>query len=204
MKKFLCVLTAWCALSAPQILIAAGDPEAGKQKILVCNSCHGEDGNSIAPNFPNLAGQGEQYTLKQLQDFKSSLRTDPTMNGMVLPLSGQDMADIAAYYAQQTPKPAVADEAKVALGQSIYRGGITTAGIPACASCHGPAGQGNPAAAYPALAGQHAAYIEKTLYDFQSGARSNDPNSMMRALVKRMTKEEIQAVSSYIQGLYSK
>ncbi|HBA32704.1 MAG TPA: cytochrome c4, partial [Gammaproteobacteria bacterium] len=56
---------------------------------------------------------------------------------------------------------------------------------------------------HPALAGQHAAYIEKTLYDFQNGTRSNDSNSMMRALVKRMTKEEIQAVSSYIQGLYS-
>lgn len=203
MKKFLYVLTILSALSMSGAVMATGDAEAGKQKMLVCSACHGMDGNGIAPNFPNLAGQGAQYIVKQLEDFKSSKRNDPTMIGMVMPLSKQDMEDIAAYYVQQAPKIGVADETKVALGESIYRGGITAPGISACSACHGPGGAGNPAAAYPALRGQTGAYIVKALNDFRSGTRSNDPNSMMRSLAKRMTDQEIEAVSSYIQGLHS-
>ena len=204
MKKFLYVVATLAMLSMSGVLMAAGDAVAGKGKAIVCTSCHGADGNGIAPNFPNLAGQGEKYFVKQLEDFKASKRNDPTMLGMVMALSKQDMQDIAAYFSQQAPKIGIADESKVALGQSIYRGGITAAGIPACSACHGPAGAGNPAAAYPALRGQSGVYIAKALNDFRSGARTNDPNGMMAALTKRMTDQEIDAVSSYIQGLHSK
>ena len=203
MKKFLYVLVTLSMLGT-SAAIAAGSAEAGKQKALVCSACHGMDGNGIAPNYPNIAGQGEQYFVKQLEDFKTSKRNDPTMMGMVMPLSKQDMEDIAAYYSQQPPKIGVADETKVALGESIYRGGITAPGISACTACHGPGGAGNPAAAYPALRGQSGVYIAKALNDFRSGARSNDPSNMMGALTKRMTDQEIDAVSSYIQGLHSK
>ena len=204
MKKFLYVVATLAMLSMSGVSMAAGDAVVGKGKALVCTSGHGADGNGIAPNFPNLAGQGEKYFVKQLEDFKASKRNDPTMMGMVMALSKQDMEDIAAYFSQQAPKIGIADESKVALGQSIYRGGITAAGIPACSACHGPAGAGNPAAAYPALRGQSGVYIAKALNDFRSGARTNDPNGMMAALTKRMTDQEIDAVSSYIQGLHSK
>ena len=88
------------------------------------------------------------------------------------------------------------------LGESIYRGGITSAGIAACIACHGPTGTGNPAAGYPILAGQNAAYTAKALSDFRNGTRANDANGVMRMLVKRMTDAEIAAVSNYIQGLH--
>ena len=80
---------------------AAGDADAGKAKSAVCGACHGADGNSMVPNFPKLAGQGAAYTLKQLQDIKSGARQVPEMAGIVLGLSDQDMADLAAYYAAQ-------------------------------------------------------------------------------------------------------
>ena len=80
---------------------AAGDAEAGQGKVAVCGACHGVDGNSPAPNFPKLAGQGERYLLKQLHDIKSGNRQVVEMTGMLDNLSDQDMADIAAYFASQ-------------------------------------------------------------------------------------------------------
>ncbi len=77
----------------------AGDAAAGKGKSMMCSACHGAAGISAAPMYPNLAGQKEVYTLKQLKDFKSGKRNDPTMKGMVASLSETDMADLAAYYA---------------------------------------------------------------------------------------------------------
>ncbi|MEM7293889.1 MAG: c-type cytochrome, partial [Pseudomonadota bacterium] len=141
------------------------------------------------------------YLAKQIREFISGARVDAVMMSMVGNLSEQDILDVAAYYESQTPAPAIASEDNLALGEAIYRGGIESAGVAACYACHGPAGKGNPGAGYPALAGQNAEYTAQTLIDFRSGARANDENAAMRDLVKRMTDEEIAAVSNYIQGL---
>ena len=202
MKKMLSVGLVALLAGFSTVAMAAGDPSAGKAKSASCAACHGVDGNSSIALNPKLAGQHAGYLAKQIKDFQSGGRTDAVMMSMVSSLSEQDVEDVAAYFAEQKPADAVAAEENLTLGESIYRGGITSAGIAACAACHGPAGNGNPAAGYPAIAGQHAAYTAKTLNDFRQGARANDAASVMRSLAKRMTDEEIEAVSNYIQGLH--
>ena len=187
-------------LAAP--IQAAGNAAAGEKKAGVCVGCHGPNGNSTNPSWPKLAGQGAAYLAKQLADFKSGARQDPIMAGQVAALSAQDMADLAAYFAKQTVSPGSADKKKLTLGQNIYRGGNKVKGVAACIGCHGPAGSGNPAAKFPALSSQHSAYVVKTMKDFRSAARSNDPSKMMRDIAKRMTDAEIEAIASYVTGLH--
>ena len=181
---------------------AAGNAAAGETKSGVCMGCHGPNGNSMNPIWPKLAGQGAGYIAKQLADFKSGARKDPIMNGQAAALSEQDMADLAAYYNKQTVSPGSAEKDKLTLGQNIYRGGIKEKGVAACIGCHGPSGAGNPAAKFPALGSQQSAYVVKTMQDFRSAARSNDPSKMMRDIAARMSDVEIEAVASYIAGLH--
>lgn len=179
-----------------------GDAEAGQGKVAVCAACHGNDGNSIMPNWPNLAGQGERYLLKQLVEIKEGVRVVPEMTAIVANMSEQDLADAAAYYASQTPALGVADPELAARGEAIYRGGDLATGLPACTGCHSPTGQGNDPAAYPQLAGQHATYTAKQLTDFREGNRVNDGDAMiMRTIASRLSNKDIEAVSNYIQGL---
>ncbi len=180
---------------------AAGDPAAGREKAAACAGCHGPDGNSMVPQFPKLAGQHAGYIVKQLKDFKEGRRKDPTMAPMAAPLSEADMADLAAFYREQAVKPGKADPAKVELGERVWRAGNEATGVPACTACHGPSGRGNPAAGFPALAGQHAAYTLKQLKAFASGARANDAGAMMRTLARKMSQAEMEAVASFIEGL---
>lgn len=181
----------------------AADPEAGRQKSAVCEGCHGADGNSIAPLFPKLAGQHSGYLAKQLKDFRSGSRTDPTMTAFAAPLSDDDIADLAAYFSQQALAAGSSEAGADTLtrGKRLYMGGDDYSGVPACASCHGPAGSGNPAANYPLLKAQYAAYVLKQLKDFKAGDRSNDPNKMMRDIAARLTDADINALAEYIATL---
>ena len=180
-----------------------GDIAAGKTKSAVCAACHGADGNSINPTWPKLAGQHPDYLLKQLQDFKSGTRKDPTMAGMVAALSDQDMKNLAAYYSSQKSQMGTAkdDQKKLALGERIYRGGNNGSGVSACTACHGPTGAGNPAAKFPKISGQHSTYTSKQLKSFSTSERTNDLNKMMQNIAQKMTDAEIAAVSEYIAGL---
>jgi len=182
---------------------AAGDAAAGKNKAAVCFSCHGPNGNSMNPVWPKLAGQHADYIAKQLTDFKTGkTRKDPLMLGQVAALSEKDMADLGAFFAKQKISAGGADETLVKEGEKIFRAGNKATGVSACMACHGPTGSGNPAAKFPSLQGQHAAYTEKALRDFKTGVRSNDAGKMMRNVTAMMTEREIKAVSSYIQGLH--
>ncbi|AEB56204.1 cytochrome c, class I [Ectopseudomonas mendocina NK-01] len=182
---------------------AAGDAEAGQGKVAVCGACHGADGNSPAPNFPKLAGQGERYLLKQLHDIKSGNRQVVEMTGMLDNLSDQDMADIAAYFSSQKMSVGAADPKLVARGEALFRGGKLEEGMPACTGCHSPDGAGLAAAGFPHLGGQHAQYVAKQLTDFREGNRTNDGDAMiMRAIAAKLSNKDIEAVSSFIQGLH--
>lgn len=180
----------------------AGDAEAGKAKSVTCAACHGADGNSMTPAFPKIAGQGERYLIKQITDIRDGRRQVLEMTGIVAGLSDEDIADLSAYFAAQAPSGGGAKEDLVELGQKIYRAGIESKGVPACMACHGPSGQGQELAGFPALSGQHDAYTAKQLHDFSMGTRANDGDTkMMRDIAYRMHDKEIEAVASYIQGL---
>jgi cytochrome c553 len=167
----------------------------------VCAACHGPDGNSPIPANPVLAGQDARYLYKQLSDYKSGQRKNPIMSGIVANLSDADMRNLAAYFAQQKPKPGAArDRDLVAAGQRLYRGGDSALGVPACASCHSPNGAGIPIQ-FPRLGGQHGEYTLAQLQLFRSGERANDPNSVMRTIAQRMSDKAMAAVAEYIAGL---
>lgn len=187
-------------LAAPAF--AQGSIERGKEKSVTCAACHGQDGNSLNPEWPSLAGQHEDYIVRALKAYRpGGARNNALMLGQVSALSDQDMLDLAAYYASQPRKPLTADPDLVAEGERLYRGGNQARGISACAACHGPRGLGNPGAAYPAVAGQHATYTANSLRAYASKERKSDPNQMMRNISGLLTEDDIAAVSSYIQGL---
>jgi len=213
MKKKWQILSISLALaSATGILHAEGNVNAGKHKAESCASCHGDDGNSMVATFPKLAQQHSSYLERQLRAFKDGSRSDPMMSAMALPLTNEDMADISAYYAAQKisenamPVLAADDEDEkpagnkdiqtlIAKGSDLYRNGDLKSEVSACIACHGPFGEGNKPASFPALKSQHADYLIKTLTDFKSGARSNNPENIMHMIAKKMTDEEIKAVS---------
>lgn len=179
-----------------------GDAAAGQGKVAMCSACHGADGNSMLPNFPNLAGQGDRYLLKQMTEIKNGTRNVPEMTGMLTAMTEQDLADIAAHYSSQKSAEGAADAELAKRGEQIYRGGNLKTGLPACTGCHSPTGQGNAPAAYPHLAGQHADYTVKQLTDFREGARTNDGDGMiMQTVASRLSNKDIKAVAQYIQGL---
>lgn len=186
---------------------AQGDPAKAQNIVTqVCSACHGSDGNSAVPTNPSIAGQHADYTLKQLMNFKaqegkSPERTNPVMAGMVAPLSADDMKNLSAYFAEQKAKPRAARNPDlVKLGQSIYRAGVASKGVPACSGCHSPNGSGIPAQ-FPRLAGQHPEYIAAQLKAFRAGERANDANAMMRTTAGKMSDKEIAAVAEYVAGL---
>lgn len=160
------------------------------------------DGNSLNPEWPSLAGQHPGYLLKSLQSFKSGARQNVLMSGMAMPLTDDDMADLAAFFSAQKRAGGVADPALLSPGERLFRGGNKETGVPACLACHGPTGQGNPAAGWPAIAGQHASYTAAQLRAYRARERVTDGDTqMMRNVAATLTDDEIKAVASYIQGL---
>lgn len=171
----------------------------------MCAACHAADGNSPTPANPKLAGQHADYLHKQLMDFKvkqgakEAARANAVMAGFAAALSDEDARNVSVYLSKQTLKPAsAADKDIVEHGQKIYRGGILSKNVPACAGCHSPNGAGIPAQ-YPRLAGQFAAYTDAQLVAFRQGLRKN--SAQMTDIAARMSDVEIKAVSEYIAGL---
>jgi cytochrome c553 len=180
-----------------------GSAEAGKIKAITCTACHGPEGNSANAMWPNIAGQNAPYIQSQLTAFKDGSRMDPVMSSQAMLLSDEDIADLAVYF-ESLPAAAqsVADTNSVSRGEALYRGGNTATGVSACMACHGPTGRGNPAAKYQSLQGQHSVYTAKQLNDYASGTRTTDgKTSIMRDIAGRLSKEDIAALSSYVQGL---
>ena len=124
------------------------------------------------------------------------------MTGMLNGFSDQDLANIAAFFASQKVQIGQTSQELVEAGQQIYRAGVMDKGVAACTACHSPNGTGISSAGFPALSGQHAAYVEKQLMAFRNGARDNDPNGMMRDIAAKLSDTEIKAVADYVQGLH--
>ena len=190
---------------------AAGDAAAGATKAATCTACHGLNGNSVNPEWPSIAGQNAAYIREQVTAIKTGKRTAPLMYAIAMPLTDQDIADLAAHFAQQTPTGLEADPSYWKAGEKLYRGGDGARGIPACIACHGPVGRGVPAAGYPALQAQHSVYTVKQLENYANDARyvkdangksQSTPNGlMMNVIASRLTAEDRRNLASYLQGM---
>ncbi len=188
---------------------AQGNIEAGKEKSATCAACHGADGNSSAVMYPKLAGQHEKYLIKQLHDLKLGMssngaqgRLDPVMSAMAMPLSDQDIADLAAYFASQPIKEASTPESVVVAGKTLYNAGDLERGITACTACHGPRGNGLELGGFPKISAQHADYVKAQLLKFRDGSRTNDMNSMMQDIAAKLSDKDIEILSQYVGGLH--
>ncbi len=213
MKTLIRALLLSLGVAQAPVLLAAGDAKAGETLVVTCLACHGPAGNSAAPNFPKLAGQGEKYLLKQIKEIKAGVRAVPEMTGILVSFSDADLANMAAYFASQSMQLSGSKEMTVQvnsgekvdalkLGAKVFRAGNAASGVPACTGCHSPKGLGNAPAGYPHLGGQHAAYIEKQLKDWRAGNRTNDGDSKpMRQAAQFMSDAEITAVANFIAGL---
>ena len=193
------------APAAPTAPLKPGDATAGQGKAAVCGACHGIDGNPAQAIYPKLAGQHEDYIARQLQLFKDKKRENVIMQGMAAPLQPQDMHDIGAYFASKKSLPGVADAALVQRGESLYRGGDKSLGVPACMACHGPDGRGNPGSGYPQLAGQYGDYVTAKLQYFheQKSYSDDERSKIMPMIAKNLSDKDIAALASYVEGLHA-
>lgn len=169
----------------------------------VCAACHGEDGNSVVPMFPKIAGLQEEYIAKQLLDFISGRRKSDVMGPVVAQLKASDVAPLAAHFSRQKMKPGTAEDKNAAgLGKLIFFDGNEDTGVPACVGCHQPEGAGHNI--YPRIGGQQIQYVVQQLKNFAAGDRANDVSRYMRVTAKRMSDEEIRSVAEYLTGLDAK
>lgn len=199
MKKFALILI----LCAPLLIHAQENTSAIADKTRVCSACHGREGKSSNPEWPNLASQHPQYFIQQLQDIKNGvLRNTPTMKALAAALSEQDMDDLATYYAKMPLVQGSTPKEFLQRGEQLYRGGDFEKRITACIACHGPQGMGNAQAGFPVLSGQHAAYTVLQLSAFKDGKRKNDLNHIMQDISSRMSQADMEAVAHYIEGLH--
>jgi len=181
-----------------KLRVGQGDPVAGKEKSVMCQGCHGEDGNSTSADYPKLAGQYAGYILKQVNDFKSGVREDPVMSAMAETVSEeQDLLDIAAYFASQNQMKGAQ---RVVNQAGATRFMDDTNG---CVTCHGRNGKGYSPRQhrYPVIGGQHKDYLVKQLKNFKSRARKNDSGGVMVMVAGFMTEKDMEDVAAYISGL---
>jgi len=171
----------------------------------VCSNCHGVDGNSESPNFPNLAAQTEPYFIEQLTSFRKHSRLDPAgfeyMWGLSRHLTDEQIKEIAAYYAAQKVRRPDYPTGKANLrdtGKAVFAGGVQEKNIPPCATCHGPEGLGN--AQFPRIAGQHADYVIKQLIVFQR-TDERPEGAIMKVIAHDLTPDNIEAIASYLESL---
>lgn len=192
-----------------------GDAAAGAAKAAVCFACHGPNGNAVVPTFPNLAGQRVDYLYHRLDAFKHAKPTDPytaqvPMLGMVAPLDDSDLRNLAAFFASQVPTAvaAAAASTNAEKGEAIFRRGDPARGIPPCAGCHGAeadgvaATNGNQYLAWPALRGQHAAYVVSRLTNFRNGLPNHSSNDfIMQGVARTLDDDSIQAIAQWLAAL---
>jgi len=191
-----------CAYAQSADLTPDAQHAAAKTVAEVCGSCHGVNGRSISPTFPNLAGQTVPYIETQLKAFKDQSRADPDaqayMWGMAAQLSDGMISALAAYFAGQPPAPPAksGDLALIAKGKRLFEEGVPARQIPPCASCHGAHAEGQ--VVFPRLAGQHAPYLLKQLLVIQNVLRTAP---VMHGVIKDLNRDQMQAVVAYLESI---
>jgi cytochrome c553 len=204
MNKLLQISLALAALMGATGAAQAQSVEAGSKKVAMCFGCHGIIGYRAdfpeVHQVPMLDGQNPKYIVAALTEYAKGERKHPTMKGIAASLSEQDMADIAAFYAQRAKAPAVpaeAAKAKVDVAELLKKG--------ACFSCHGQNYSTPLTGAEPKLAGQHADYLYVALkaYQTEGNAVVGRGNAVMAAQVKQFSHAELKAIAAYLASLPS-
>lgn len=173
--------------------VSASDLALGKEEAAACAACHGEQGMSGNPEWPNLAGQRRGYLVGALQAYKSGARRDAMMTDIAKDLSETEINALAAYYASLSCASAAANAAAPVAPAGKERAAR-------CAACHGAEGV-SASPAWPSLAGQHEAYLVNALKAYQTGARQN---SMMAGILKGADEAEIGQLATFYAGLKCK
>lgn len=179
--------------------------EGGSQPgAMPCVACHGADGAGLAAaGFPRLAGLPALYVRKQLEDFRRGTRANPVMQPLANALTDAEIDAVSQALAAMpgaVPQPIHRSEMPIGAAQKLAQQGAWERQIPACASCHGPAGTGV-GDTFPPLAGQPATYLAAQLTAWQNGTRHNDPNDLMGHIAKSLTPDEVQGVAQYFASL---
>jgi cytochrome c553 len=172
--------------------------ETGLEKLAVCASCHGIQGQSPQDIWPNLAGQSPQYLLKQLQDYQTGKRTSVVMQTYAKLLNEKEMSELSKYYSSQIIKSSAKFKKPQSKAELLYKIGNSQQKVPACIACHGLNGQGNGPAKYPKLSQQHQTYLEQQLKAFKTKERQNDPHQIMQDISSRLSESDIQELSDYL------
>lgn len=208
------------SMTASAVTVPSYDIEAGKKIVDAnCAACHGANGVSVAPAQPNLGGQNIKYLYKQLVDFKTKARRNGVMEAQLVGLTQQDLADVAGYYAAQTPwTPGYGNKATYAAAQKLYLGGDKSRGVIPCAGCHDPKGAGNEWAAFPRLGGQHATYLATQLKMFRAAGREDEgvmaeqvrtndsakkgEKGMMQMVAAKLSDKDIKILSEFLSAVH--
>jgi cytochrome c553 len=179
----------------------SGDPVAGKAKSLLCQGCHGEDGNSLSPLIPKLAGQNDGYIIKQVHNFQAGIRKHAIMNDLAMTVNDDDLADIAAYFASRPKMMGEGSNNKV--GKKLFLHGDISRTVVACVNCHGKNGKGPEpnSSMFPVIGGQNKDYLSRQLVNFRKAERTNSPNNIMNKITRKLTDDELEALAEYISGL---
>ena len=200
-----CATPGFLDLRAP--IAVSGNADAGAQKAAVCTACHGPNGISPVPNFPNIAGQKFDYLYWQLVELKGRNDSSSPMTPILAPMSDTDLRDLAAHFAAQTPAPASGDANAFADGARLYREGDPVRGIVPCQGCHGANADGQTGGnaarygGYPSLRGQHSLYLTQRLQDFRNGKyllSSND--RIMHGVTQDLDDPSIQQIAGWLQA----
>tara|TARA_B100001248_G_scaffold73155_1_gene52067 strand:- start:6606 stop:7259 length:654 start_codon:yes stop_codon:yes gene_type:complete len=196
-------------LNIPNVL-KTGDASNGSSLVATCAACHGNDGNSINTDWPSLAGQNQKYLYDQLVYFVNGERKNALMTAVIpylKTLSSDELFDIAAFYAESSASVGQADSDVdlLALGESLYRAGDLSRGIPACTACHSLYGEGNIQAGFPKISGQQKGYLISTLKEYRSQSRNAGNYALvMQAASANLKDNDIEALANYMHGLYRK
>ena len=179
-------------------ILADANPERGRAKVQeVCIACHGEQGVSMSPEYPHLAGQSGAAIYKQLNDYRTGSRTHQLMTDIANALDENTLADVAAYYAAQptrNPDPRTLADSPPEIVRLVELGDPSR-NIPPCAACHRP-GSGGPIET-PILAEQREEYLASQLKLYASNERRNDVYGRMRTIAARLTPTEVNGLAGY-------
>lgn len=199
----LCVLTGLAAGAGAGADAPAAAP-APPPQAQVCAGCHGPDGNAPNPAWPKLAGQQAVYLSKQLRDFQTGRRTNPVMAPMAMAVPPPAVDQVAAYFASLPIRPGGPAAGDPERGRQLYLEGRPENKVLPCVSCHGLRGEGFPVGVeggFPALGGQHAAYLEQQLRAFRDGSRANDWQGIMQLVARGLSDRDIADVAAYLAAL---